>query len=158
MAHRQIDGFEELLGEYFTQWQDNALVINKWLSIQATIPADDTLERVKQLMELPVFSMRNPNAVRSLIGAFAAANITGFHAEDSSGYEFLADQVIALDKINPQIAARLVSLFNDYHQYNVNIQARMKRQIGRIHGADGLSANVFEIVERAMKSSSRNGL
>jgi aminopeptidase N len=153
LAHHQVAGFEELLGAYFTEWQDNALVINKWLSIQATIPSDDTLERVKQLMELPVFSMKNPNAVRSLIGAFAAANITAFHATDASGYQFLADQVIALDKINPQVASRLVSLFNDYHQFNDEIKARMKQQIDRIHDTEGLSPNVFEIVQRVKASS-----
>lgn len=152
LAHQRVDGYEDLLGEYFTQWQHNALVINKWLSIQATIPADDTLERVKQLMDLPVFSMKNPNAVRSLIGAFCAGNITQFHASDASGYEFLADQVIELDKINPQVASRMASLFNDYHQYNADIQVKMKHQIGRIHGTEGLSPNVFEIVDRAIKS------
>ena len=151
LAHQQVTGFEDLLGEYFTQWQNNALVINKWLTIQATIPADDTLIRVKQLMELPVFSMKNPNAVRSLIGAFCAGNITQFHAGDASGYEFLADQIIELDKINPQVASRLVSLFNDYRQYNEATRGKMKEQIYRIHGSDGLSPNVFEIVDRAIK-------
>ncbi|TDR20845.1 aminopeptidase N [Marinicella litoralis] len=152
LTHQQVDGFEDLLGAYFTEWQDNPLVINKWLSIQATIPASDTLIRVKQLMELPVFSMKNPNAVRSLIGAFCGANITQFHAEDSSGYQFLADQIIELDRINPQIAARLAGLFNDYHQYNDEIQHRMNEQIKRIHTTDGLSPNVFEIIDRAVGS------
>jgi len=152
LVHQQIDGFEDILAEYFTQWQDNALVINKWLSIQATIPASDTLQRVKQLMTLPVFSMKNPNAVRSLIGAFCGANITQFHAEDASGYQFLADQVIELDRINPQIAARLVSIFNDYHHYNEPIQLRMKAAVERIYETKGLSSNVFEIVERAVHS------
>jgi aminopeptidase N len=152
LTHQQVGGYEQLLGDYFMQWQAHALVINKWLSIQATIPSKDTLSRVKQLMELPVFSMKNPNAVRSLIGAFCGANITQFHAEDSSGYEFLADQVIALDKINPQIASRLVSLFNDYDQYSEAIQLRMQAQIKRIHATEGLSSNVFEIVDRAKSS------
>ncbi len=152
LTHQQIEGFEELLGEYFTAWQGNALVINKWLSVQATIPAVDTLARVKQLMTLDIFSMKNPNAVRSLIGAFCGANITQFHAVDSSGYEFLADQVIELDKINPQIAARLVGLFNDYRQYSKDIQGRMLDQIKRIHVTPGLSPNVFEIVDRALKA------
>ena len=150
LTHHEIDGFEDLLGAYFTEWQDNALVINKWLSIQATIPSPDTLSRVKQLMALPVFSMKNPNAVRSLIGAFCGGNITQFHAEDSSGYQFLADQIIALDKINPQIAARLTGLFNDFHQYNEGIQQRMHDQIKRIHSTEGISPNVFEIVDRAI--------
>jgi len=154
LTHQEVDGFEDLLGAYFTEWQNNTLVINKWLSIQATIPSSDTLSRVKQLMELPVFSMKNPNAVRSLIGAFCGANITQFHAVDSSGYQFLADQIIALDQINPQIAARLTGMFNDYHQYNADIQQRMQDQIKRIHSTEGISPNVFEIVSRALKPSS----
>ncbi len=151
LTHQQVDGYEDLLGEYFTQWQDNALVINKWLSIQATIPADDTLERVKQLMELPIFSMKNPNVVRSLIGAFCAGNITQFHAKDASGYAFLADQVIALDGINPQVAARMVGIFNDFQQFNESIQSKMLLEMKRIHDTENLSANVFEIIDRSMK-------
>ncbi|MGJ8663103.1 MAG: aminopeptidase N C-terminal domain-containing protein, partial [Marinicella sp.] len=154
ITHQQISGFEDLLGSYYTQWQDNALVINKWLSIQATIPAADTLERVKQLMELPVFSMQNPNVVRSLIGSFCGGNITQFHANDGSGYRFLADQVIVLDKINPQIASRLVGIFNDFQQYMPSTQDLMLEQIKRIHQVDGLSSNVFEIVDRAVKLNS----
>ena len=153
MTHHQISGFEDALGEYYTNWQNNSLVINKWLSVQATIPASDTLERVKQLMDLPIFSLKNPNVVRSLIGAFCGGNITQFHAQDGSGYEFLADQVLALDAVNPQVAARLVSLFNDFQQYQPDIQQRMLQQISRTHATESLSANVFEIVDRAIKTS-----
>lgn len=156
IIHQQVEGFEELLGEYYTEWQDNSLVINKWLSIQATIPANDTLDRVKQLMELPVFSMQNPNVVRSLIGAFCGANITQFHANNGSGYEFLANQVMALDSINPQVAARLVGLFNDFQLYNENTRHHMIKQLKRIHDHSDLSANVYEIVDRAVKLSQSN--
>jgi len=156
ITHQQIDGYEDLLGDYFTEWQDNSLVVNNWLSIQARIPANDTLDRVKQLMELSVFSMQSPNVVRSLIGAFCGGNITQFHAEDGSGYEFLADQVIALDFINPQIAARLVGLFNDFQLYKESTQYKMLNQLKRIHVEPSLSANVFEIVDRAVKLSEAN--
>ncbi|MCX7552678.1 aminopeptidase N [Marinicella sp. S1101] len=151
LTHQQVSGFEDLLGEYYTQWQDNALVINKWLSIQATIPAEDTLERVKQLMDLPIFSLKNPNAVRSVIGAFCAGNITQFHAKNGSGYAFLADQVIALDAINPQVAARMVGIFNDFQQFNARIQAKMLLEMKRIHATENLSANVFEIIDRSIQ-------
>jgi len=153
ITHQQVPGFEDLLGEYFTEWQNNALVINKWLSVQATIPSEDTLHRVKQLMELPVFSLKNPNAVRSLIGAFCGANVTRFHASDGSGYQFLADQVIALDQLNPQIAARLVSLFNDFKQFHSETQEAMREAMQRIHSVQGLSANVFEIVNKALNQA-----
>jgi aminopeptidase N len=153
ITHQQVAGFEDLLGAYFTQWQDNALVINKWLSIQATIPSEDTLQRVQQLMELPVFSLKNPNAVRSLIGAFCGANVTRFHAKDYSGYQFLADQVIQLDALNPQVAARMVSLFNDFKQYNNHIRTGMCQALERIRQTQGLSANVLEIVDKALASA-----
>lgn len=153
LAHQQAPGFEDLLANYFNQWQDNPLMINKWLSIQATIPAEDTLDRVKQLMELSVFSLKNPNAVRSLLGAFCAGNLTRFHAPDGSGYAFLADQVLALDTINPQIAARMVSLLNDFKQFDSQLSDKMLAQIKRIHSTDRLSPNVFEIVDRAIQSA-----
>lgn len=156
LTHQEIPGFEDLLGEYFTEWQDNALVINKWLSVQATIPSDDTLERVKQLMELPIFSMKNPNVVRSLIGAFCAGNLTQFHARDGSGYAFLADQVIALDAYNPQVAARMVGIFNDFQQFNSNIQSKMLVEMRRIHATENLSTNVFEIIDRSVKLAEKD--
>lgn len=155
LAHQQAEGFEDLLADYYQNWQHNPLMINKWLSIQATIPAEDTLDRVKQLMSLSVFSLKNPNAVRSLLGAFCAGNLTRFHAADGSGYTFLADQVLALDALNPQMAARMVSLFNDYQQFNNNSKAQMITQIKRIHAADYLSPNVFEIVDRALYAQSQ---
>ena len=153
LAHHQAPGCEDLLAEFYNQWQDHPLMINQWLSIQATIPAEDTLERVKQLMELPVFSLKNPNAVRALVGAFCAGNLIRFHAPDGSGYEFLADQVLALDALNPQVAARLVSLFNDYKQFHAESRTQILDQLQRIRGADSLSANVFEIVDRALQQA-----
>ncbi len=150
LAHQQAEGFEDLLADYYSQCQDKSLLINKWLSIQATIPSDDTLERVKQLMALSIFSLKNPNAVRSLVGAFCAGNLTRFHAEDGSGYKFLADQVLALDGINPQMAARMVGLFNDYKRFKPASQDLMLTQVKRIHEANNLSANVFEIVARVL--------
>ena len=155
LAHQQAGAFEDLLADYYDRWKEHPLMINKWLSIQATIPAEDTLERVRQLMDLPVFSLKNPNAVRSLLGAFCAGNLTRFHAADGSGYKFLADQVLALDAINPQVAARMVSLFNDFNQFHPESRAQMLTQIKRIHACDSLSANVYEIVDRALQQSGK---
>lgn len=152
MVHHRVEGYEALLLAYYEEWKYNALMINKWLSIQATAPHGSALDDVKSLMKHECFSMKNPNAVRSLIGAFCAANITQFHAEDGSGYAFLADQVLALDALNPQVASRMVSLFNDYKQYKPSTQAAMQQAITDIHAADKLSPNVFEIVEKALKS------
>lgn len=149
LVHHQVENHQQLLDDYYQQWQDNPLMINKWLSIQATKPKD-ALQTVTQLLQHAGFSLKNPNAVRSLIGAFCAANLTQFHAADGSGYHFLADQVIALDAINPQIAARMVSLFNDYRQFKQTTQQQMQTELKRIHKCDSLSPNVFEIVDKAL--------
>ncbi len=152
LVHHQVQGYSDLLADYYERWKYNALMINKWLSIQATAPHDGALSEVKGLMNHECFSLKNPNAVRSLIGAFCAANITQFHADDGSGYGFLADQVLALDALNPQVASRMVSLLNDYKQYKPSTQRAMFDVIDRIHRSQDLSANVFEIVEKALKS------
>ncbi|WP_154223955.1 aminopeptidase N [Marinicella rhabdoformis] len=152
LVHHQVDGHEQLLADYYDNWKYNALMINKWLSIQATVPHDGVLENIESLMNHECFSMKNPNAVRSLIGAFCAANITQFHAEDGSGYQFLADNVMALDELNPQVAARMVSLFNDYKQFKPDTQMAMLTALKGIHTKANLSANVYEIVEKALKN------
>lgn len=151
LVHHQAENHQQLLDDYYQQWQDNPLMINRWLSIQATKPKD-ALKTVNQLLQHSGFSLKNPNAVRSLIGAFCAANLTQFHAADGSGYRFLADQVIELDTINPQIAARMVSLFNDYRQFNPKTQQQIQTELNRIHQLETLSPNVFEIVDKALSS------
>ncbi len=151
LVHHQVPGHEELLTAYYETWKYNALMVNKWLSIQATVPKAGALDRVKSLMQHESFSLKNPNAVRSLIGAFCAANITQFHAEDGQGHQFLAAQVVAIDELNPQVASRMVSLLNDYKQFSEQTAASMRRAIEQIHATQPLSANVFEIVDKALK-------
>ena len=111
--------------------------------------APGTLATVKRLLAHPDFSMKNPNKVRSLIGAFLM-NVFHFHAGDGSGYEFLADRVLELDAMNPQMAARLVSAFNPWRKYDPDRQALMKARIEEILGAPGLSRGVYEIASRAL--------
>ena len=94
------------LAKFAEHFKDNPLVMDQWFSVQAGSPLPGGLERVKALMQHPAFTLKNPNKVRSLIGAFANQNPCNFHALDGSGYRFLADQVIALNGFNPQIAAR----------------------------------------------------
>ncbi|MGL6042117.1 MAG: DUF3458 domain-containing protein, partial [Deefgea sp.] len=106
------DGGESQLADFAAQWQSDALVMDKWFALQATSRRPGALSRVQQLLEHPAFSIKNPNKVRSLITAFCLANPPHFHAADGYGYAFAADHIIELDKINPQIAARLASAFN----------------------------------------------
>jgi aminopeptidase N len=124
--------------------------MDKWFSIQASIPGGRTLARVQNLLDHPAFSITNPNKVRSVIGVFSMMNPTGFHAADGSGYRFHADQVIALDILNPQVAARMVGAFNQWTRFDDKRQILMKAELERIDSSDNLSPNVSEIVNNAL--------
>ena len=138
------------LSTFESTWSGDALVMDKWFMMQAIKPGSDTLGTVRRLMEHPEFSIRNPNKVRALIGVFAMLNPTGFHAADGSGYAFLADFVIELDGLNPQVAARMVTAFNRWKRYDEDRKALMKSQLQRIAGKEGLSGDVAEIVKHAL--------
>jgi aminopeptidase N len=138
------------LESFEARWIDDALVMDKWFALQAMKPGDQTVSEVRALMEHPAFSITNPNKVRALIGAFAMMNPTGFHASDGSGYRYHADQVIALDAINPQIASRMASAFNRWKRYDLVRQELMKTELRKIAEVDGLSPDVSEIVTRAL--------
>ena len=150
-VHKQADDYQELLQDFYDKWQDNALVMDKWFAVQATSPAPDTLDKVKELMNHPSFSLENPNKVRSLIGAFSSNNLVGFNTEE--GYRFLADQVLVLNKLNPQVASRMVSLFNTWKKLDKASRNLIKPELQRIHQSENLSPDVFEIVDRALKDS-----
>ena len=123
--------------------------MDKWLAMQASSSLPATLQAVKKLMEHPAFSISNPNKVRALIGAFGA-NHCCFHAADGGGYHFLADQIIALDSSNPQIASRLTTPFAAWKRYDGKRQKLMKEQLQRIQAKEGLSGDVYEMVKRSL--------
>jgi aminopeptidase N len=139
------------LAEFESRWKADALVMDKWFMMQAIKPGPKTLNRVKELMQHPAFSIQNPNKVRSLIGVFSMLNPTGFHAADGSGYVFHADRVIELDKLNPQIAARMASAFNRWKRYDENRKALMKAQLQHIAAVADLSGDVSEIINNALR-------
>jgi aminopeptidase N len=124
--------------------------MDKWFAIQAARPSGDTVDGLGRLMEHPAYSVTNPNKVRAVVGVFAAANPTGFHVADGRGYHFVAEQVMLLDRINPQVAARLVSAFNAWRRYDPARQALMREQLERIRGKSDLSPDVSEIVGSAL--------
>ena len=132
------------------RWKSDALVMDKWFTLQATSELPGTLEQVQLLMQHDNFNIKNPNKVRSLIGAFANANPQHFHAPDGSGYEFVADRIIQLDRINPQIAARLTSVFSRWRQYNQGRQVMMQQQLQRILDSGSLSKDVYEIASKSL--------
>ena len=138
------------LSAFEQRWKDDALVLDKWFAIQASRPGGETIGVVRTLMKHPAFSITNPNKVRSLIGVFAMANPTGFHAADGTAYRFHADRVIELDSLNPQVASRMASAFNQWKRYDKGRQALMKIELERIAAVDGLSPGVFEIISKAI--------
>jgi aminopeptidase N len=142
-AKRALASFEE-------RFRDNPLVIDKWLAVQATAPGAAALERVTALMEGPHFSRSNPNRIRALIGAFAAGNPTGFNRKDGAGYAFLADEVLELDKRNPQIASRLLTSLRSWRSLEAERRAHAGKALRRIAGSPELSADVSDIVDRTL--------
>ncbi len=150
MVHAGVEGAQPLAEDFYRVFRADPLVVDKWLLLQATNPQPGTLERVQRLTEHPAFTWRNPNKVRSLVGAFARANRTGFHAVDGSGYRFIGESVLALDPLNPQIAARLASAFNGWRHLEPLRRGLMRNQLERLAATQPLSADVAEIVARAL--------
>ncbi len=144
-SHRQetLDAFEK-------QWKSDPLIMDKWFSVQAMSSRNNVLDDVKKLMGHEAFSMKNPNKVRSLIGAFARGNLLRFHAKDGSGYHFTAEQCIALDKLNPQIASRLTLAFAQWKKFDEPTQHQMKAALQSIIDAKP-SSDVFEIASKSLK-------
>jgi aminopeptidase N len=135
---------------FYAKWQSDKLVLDKWFAVQAGSTLSDTLSVVKSLIHHPNFSIKNPNKVRSLVYVFALQNHINFHQMDGDGYRFIADQIIALDTINHQVAARLSSCFNHMKKYDDIRKSLMKNELERILSVPTLSKNVYEIVSRAL--------
>ncbi|MFK7795646.1 MAG: aminopeptidase N, partial [Gammaproteobacteria bacterium] len=140
----------EALTLFGDRWEDDALVMDKWFSLQARSRKPGVLNTIKELLSHPCFSIKNPNKVRALISVFAMANPTAFHAKDGSGYTFLADKIIELNAINPQVASRLVKPLIDWKKYDAGRQKLMKQSLQRIKAVPELSRDVFEIVDRGL--------
>ena len=149
IAHSPWSEKQGVVNGFYTKWQSDTLVLDKWFAIQAMSPEADTLSEVLQLMNVPEFAMNNPNKVRSLIGAFAS-NMTAFHKQDGSGYAFIADKVIELNGINPQIAARLVGVFNNWKTFTEPHSSLMRKELERINDHVELTKDVKEIVSKAL--------
>ena len=125
---------DDLFARFEARWRDEPLVLDKWFALQARSQRDDALARVKSLLTHPRFNVKNPNRVRSLVGAFALGNFMRFHAADGSGYAFTADQVLALDPANPQLASALAGAFNLWKRFAEPRRGAMERAL-HPHGA-----------------------
>jgi aminopeptidase N len=138
------------LSSFYERWKHEALVMDKWLSVQSTSRLPNTLAEVQALMHHPAFDLRNPNKVRALISSFCHANQVRFQAADGSGYEFCAEQVIALDALNPQVAARLARSFDRWKKFDAGRQAQARTALERIRAVPPLSKDTLEVVSRAL--------
>jgi aminopeptidase N len=150
LSLHEVPEREDALGDFYTRYASDALVVDKWFSLQATIPQPGTLENVRRLTAHPAFSLANPNRVRALIGAFAQGNTTQFNRADGLGYDFVADTVLTLDPKNPQISARLATAFRSWRILEGGRRAKAEAALTRIKGAPGLSRDLADIVERAL--------
>jgi aminopeptidase N len=141
---------EEALAVFYERWHEEPLVLNKWFSVQATSRRPDTLEEVARLTAHPAFDLRNPNKVYSLLGAFGSNHVR-FHAGDGAGYRFMAEQILRLDPINSQVAARLARSFDRWRRFDARRQAHARAALERLSGHEGLSRDVSEIVGRLLE-------
>lgn len=141
---------EAALDIFYNRYSGNALVLDKWFQTQALSTRDDTLAAVKALAEHPSFTLANPNRARSLIGAFAV-NQRAFNQADGAGYRFLADQLIALDRLNPQTAAKLLPPLGRWRRFDAARSALMRAELERIVGTAGLSKDLFEQASKSLE-------
>ncbi|MEX3606239.1 MAG: aminopeptidase N [Burkholderia sp.] len=142
----------QALADFYQRFEKEALVIDKWFSMQATrrgTAEHPTLDTVRELLAHPAFNLKNPNRARSLIFAFCAANPAQFHAADGSGYAFWAEQVLALDALNPQVAARLARSLENWRRFTPTLRERMREALERL-ATSVKSRDVREIVEKAL--------
>ncbi|WP_318357258.1 aminopeptidase N [Enterobacter sp.] len=141
---------DTLMQEYDDKWHHDGLVMDKWFILQATSPASDALEKVRELLNHRSFTLSNPNRVRSLIGAFAGNNPAAFHAEDGSGYRFLVEMLTELNSRNPQVASRLIEPLIRLKRYDEGRQALMRIALEKLKGLENLSGDLYEKVSKAL--------
>ncbi|MDX8381946.1 MAG: aminopeptidase N [Ghiorsea sp.] len=151
LANVECPERNQTLKVFEESWSDESGVMDKWFMVQASCTLPDSLSNVEALMKHDKFSIKNPNKVRALINSFALRNPSVFHAEDGSGYDFVAEQVLTLDKLNPQIASRLVRALMQWKRLEPKRSSCMKAQLERIASSKGISGDVYEIVSKSLQ-------
>jgi len=141
---------QEALDAFYARFKDDALVLDKWLALQAISALPDTLARITALLSHPAYSIKKPNKVRALVASFATSNPLRYHAADGAGYAFHADRILELDPINPQVAARILTPLGRWQRFDAGRQALMKRELQRILAAPKLSRDVYEIASKSL--------
>lgn len=151
LADLSTSEHDEAFNDFYKQFKQDTLTIDKWFSLQALSKRKDTLERVNQLTKDPAFDIKTPNKCYSLFAVFGMRNSLRFHDVSGKAYEFYADRVLEVDKLNPQVAARMVSAFNHWKKMEPVRKELMKKQLERIVATPDLSENTFEISSKALK-------
>ncbi len=150
LSWRDCPERELAFANFYARWHADDLVLDKWFTIQAMSPLPQTLSEVQRLAEHESFDIKNPNKVRALLSAFAHNNAVRFHDKSGEAYCYIADRVIELNALNPQVAAKLVSAFNSWRRFDPERQALIQKQLERIVASEGLSNNVYEIAAKAL--------
>ena len=146
------DARTEAMAAFHDRYTGDPLTLDKWFVLTATAPGPDALVNIRLAMEDPTFTLCNPNKARSLIGAFAASNPTAFHAADGAGYKFFTEQILAIDKLNPQTAARMLAPLGRWKRMDPARQSQMQAALKRILATKNISRDIFEIADKALKS------
>ncbi|HHV70061.1 MAG TPA: aminopeptidase N C-terminal domain-containing protein, partial [Ochrobactrum intermedium] len=152
LVHRFGDtrGAKDALASFEQQFGKDGLVMDKWFNVQASRPGDVALQAVRDLTKHALFSLDNPNRVRSLIGSFSASNPTGFNRKDGAAYEFFADTILSIDPENPQLAARLLTALRSWRSLEDTRREHARAALARISGAGKLSTDLRDIVDRTL--------
>jgi aminopeptidase N len=146
----ELDLFEQFMQEFEHRWKNDPLVLDKWFALHANTDRPDILARLNMLMAHSQFTINNPNRVRALVGTFSFYNVTGFHHLDGSGYKFVADYLIKLNKVNPQVAARIITPLIQWQKVDKTRQKLMHHQLMRIADTKDLSNDLFEKISKSL--------
>ena len=151
LANLDVAERDASLEAFYAQWKDEALVVDKWLQVQATSRLSGTDVQVRRLMKHPAFDLKNPNKVYSLVRAFCGANPRHFHALDGSGYQLAADVIIDLQAMNPQVASRIARSFDRWKQFDTVRQKHARAALERIQACPDLASDVAEVIGNALR-------
>ena len=141
----------KLLKNFYNEFQNDKILLEKWFQIKSSYNNlyFDGINSVKSILKDKNFEYKNPNFVRAIISSFQNNNIELFHSRDDSGYKFVANQIITIDKINPQIAARVITPMTNISKFNYNTKKRMKRYLKIILNSNP-SNDVFEVISKSL--------
>ncbi|MCW8127794.1 aminopeptidase N [Microbulbifer halophilus] len=148
--HAPDDIATSALENFYRRWEGDTQVVELWFGVQSGSARRGTLDAVRELMQHPAFELKNPNKVRSVIGVFANRNFAQFHRTDGSGFAFLAEQVVALDKLNPQVAARLVTPLTRWKKYTEELGEKMRAALQSVMDSGKISRDLYEVVSKSL--------